>query len=172
MSKVLMLSGAGWLGHHIANKLIEKQTDGKFEVQVAPLRARVVFVGPGKQAWLVSQRQEKLLATDLSPVKFTVGPKTLSEPPLPTVDPAPDPAVGEIPDGVAAHVHVTVRNGDPLKPRLAEPIIIPADALSFRLSGTTVSGVRLKGGVDVQWDDLDGNGRLSSEDEIVCTWQS
>ncbi len=152
------------------DQLIENNSDGRVELDLLPWRARVVYFGPPDQARFVSRKQRELMALDLSPVKFTVGPKTLSEPPLPEVGVAPQPRPASLGEGEVAQLTVTATNSDDKQPRMGEPIIIPASALARYLRTLTVRGVRLASGAAVQWDDLDGDSVLSRADEIV--WQT
>lgn len=153
-----------------ANRRLKPNGAGRFEVELVPWFSRVLFVGPARQARQIERNQAQLLATDMKPVKFTIGPKTLKEPPLPIVAQASDPEPGAgLETGVVAQLTIAVRNTDSATPRVAEPVVLPADSFAFRVSGSLIRGVRLASGEPVQWDDLDGNGRLSPGDEIV--WQ-
>jgi len=152
------------------NSMIEADTDGRFTLDLEPWRARVIFVGPPRQAQAVSRQQANLMAVDLSPVRFTFGPKTLAEGPLPEVKGPPTPQEAALDDGEVARLTIRVSNTDPRASRLAEPILIPGDVLVRKLPALSVQGLRLASGEDAQWDDLDKDGVLSSADEIV--WQA
>ena len=110
------------------------------------------------------------MAVDLSPVRFTFGPKMLAEGPLPEVKDPPAPHRATLDDGELARLTIRVSNTDPRASRLAEPIVIPGSKLAHRLPRLPVQGLRLASGEEVQWDDLDEDGLLSSADEIA--WQA
>lgn len=154
----------------VENRAVPLDGSGGFVVRIPEHRAKFIALATAEVIKGVSAVQTALLKRDLTARPFTVGPRGgAAEAPVPAIRGASEPAQGELPESVIVQSELIVANPSPL-PLENVPAQVSCEVFAPLLMAATPKGVSLDGGrTTVQWDDLDGDGRVSVADELV--WQ-
>ncbi|MCM8786001.1 MAG: beta-galactosidase, partial [Candidatus Omnitrophica bacterium] len=148
--------------------LIEKNTDGKFEIKIPALKTKWILLASEKVATPIIKKQKQLLQKDFSPKYFRTRPVVPEEKPLPEIKPVSSIKYGDLEKNEIARVEVSITNTLKEK-RINYPVIIPMSKVYNFLPAENIKSIKLKSGNKIQWDDIDKSGSFTPLDEL--SWQ-